>query len=295
MKRKIALFVLLAAALLVAAPSAHAQEPITLNNLTVRIWPEFDQPSALVFLVGQVASGTPLPAELRFPLPAGATVHAVAFVDAASGDLLTASYRQEGSEVVMTSPNGSFWVEFYDAALQVEGAQRSYTLMWTTPYAITTLTYEVQSPYGAQGLAVEPAGGALSSDELGLPLYTLARNGIAAGETLTLRFTYSKADSTLTSDWLSTVPGASQPTTGSSAPSAGGNIPPLGIALIALGGLLILGVVGYWFFGVRQPALRRRAAGPQVGGDKRFCPQCGQPVQPADRFCRHCGARLRST
>lgn len=295
MKSGIAILIVLVALLLAAVPSAQAQEPITLNNLTIRVWPEFDQPSALVFLVGQVASGTPLPAELRFPLPAGATVHAVAFVDAASGDLLTAQYRQEGSEVVMTSPNGSFWVEFYDATLQVEGAQRTYMLTWTTPYAITTLTYEVQSPYGAQGLTVEPAGGALSTDELGLPLYTIARNGIAAGEALTLRLTYSKADSTLTADWLSTTESASQPSAGSSVPSTGGGIPPLGIALMALGGLMILGAAGYWFFGIRQPAVRRRAPVQGVGGSKRFCPRCGQPIQPGDRFCRHCGARLQGT
>ncbi|MGM0401129.1 MAG: zinc-ribbon domain-containing protein, partial [Chloroflexota bacterium] len=27
--------------------------------------------------------------------------------------------------------------------------------------------------------------------------------------------------------------------------------------------------------------------------ERRFCPQCGKPVEGDDRFCEHCGARLR--
>ena len=295
MKQKSIAWTLLVAALLLAAPTAHAQEPIALDSLTVRIWPEFDQPSALVFLIGQVASGTPLPAELRFSLPLSATIHAVAFVDEISGDLLAAEYRQEGNEVVVTSPNGSFWVEFYDTALQAEGQQRTYALTWTAPYAIATLTYEVQSPYGAQGLAVEPAGGAFSTDDFGLPLYTLARNGIAAGEALELRLTYTKADNRLTADQLSSAAGESIPQTDAAATATGTGIPPLAVALLAAGGLLILGGVGYWFFQTVRPFSRRAAPTPQVKSGGGFCPQCGRPAQPGDRFCRHCGARLRGT
>lgn len=297
MERKSIALILLVAALLLAAPTAHAQEPITLASLTVRIWPEFDQPSALVFFIGQVAGGTPLPAELRFSLPTGATVHAVAFIDESGGGLLSAQYRQEGSEIVVTSPNGSFWVEFYDAALQVEGQQRTYALAWTAPYAIATLTYEVQSPYGAQGLAVEPAGGALSTDDFGLPLYTIARNGIAAGETLELRMTYSKADNRLTADQLSPAAGESIPqaTTGTAVADARAGVSPLAVALLAAGGLLILGGAGYWFFQTVRPFSRRTAPTPQAKGGGGFCPQCGRPAQAGDRFCRHCGARLRGT
>ena len=43
-------------------------------------------------------------------------------------------------------------------------------------------------------------------------------------------------------------------------------------------------------------ALRRAHAAPAPAGPQsatQFCTQCGHPIDPADRFCAHCGASLK--
>jgi hypothetical protein len=279
--------VIMAGALWAALP-ARAQEPPVIDMLTVRVWPEFDQPSALVFYVGEVAQGTALPVELRLPLPPGVTVSAAAYLDSATGTLLQAESTQEGSELVVTSPNGTFWVEFYDAALQVDGDQRSYTLALTAPATINTLTYEVQSPYGARGLEVQPAGGTTGTDQYGLPVYSVTQSAVAAGSPLTLSFTYTKRGSALT---VEQIP-AGQSTSGGSGEavppaSSGRGISPLVWVLAGAGVALVIGGAAYWFL------LRRSAGGQAAVGGRGFCTTCGKPVRAGDRFCRHCGAKLK--
>lgn len=235
------LMLLAAAALLLAAPAAAQDEPI-LDRLTVRVWPEFDRPAALVFLIGQVAEGTTLPVELRFTLPRGVDLHAVAYIDSAAGALLDAEHAQNGDTVTLTSPNGSFWIEFYDNALQSSGSQRSYTLNWNAPYAISTLSYEIQSPYGARDLRVEQAPvGLFVTDQYGLPTFIITQTGIAAGSPLTLTFSYTRAESGLTVDYIEpeSSPAVSAPERGLPA-----------TAFLILVGVIIAaltGVVGYFY------------------------------------------------
>ena len=43
------------------------------------------------------------------------------------------------------------------------------------------------------------------------------------------------------------------------------------------------------------PADAPAAAAPLGNGHARFCPQCGTPTDPGDRFCAHCGHNLTLT
>lgn len=271
-----------------AAPPARAQEPPVIDTLAVRVWPEFDQPSALVFYVGQVAEGTALPVELRLPLPPGVTVSAAAYLDSTTNTLLQAESAQEGNELVLASPNGTFWVEFYDAALQVDGDQRSYTLTLTAPYTINTLTYEVQSPYGARGLNVQPAGGSTGTDQYGLPVYSITQSAVAAGAPLTLSFTYTKTSTALSVEQIPAGQSTSGGSGGAAPPaSSSRGASPLVWVLAGMGGALVIGGAAYWFL------LRRSAGAQPADGARGFCTACGKPVQAGDRFCRHCGAKLK--
>ena len=109
-----------------AAHGAQAADPPRLSLLTIRVWPEFDRPGVLVFLVGQTAPGVTLPAELKFTLPPGATVNAVAYIDS-TRNVLTDQVPQsvDGQNVSITTPNGNFHIEFYDPALKIEDGARS--------------------------------------------------------------------------------------------------------------------------------------------------------------------------
>jgi zinc-ribbon domain len=43
---------------------------------------------------------------------------------------------------------------------------------------------------------------------------------------------------------------------------------------------------------MNSPAATQDASQPEPQSTKRFCPQCGQPVDAGDRFCAHCGHQL---
>jgi hypothetical protein len=287
----------LALAALLATPSAaRAQAAPVLDTLTIRVWPEFDQPSALVFLVGKVTDTTATPTTLVFPLPPGAQINAVAYTDPTTGDLITAQYTQQSSGITLTTPNGSYWVEFYDPALKIDGSQRTYSLSFAAPYDVNMVVWEVQQPAGASAFSVEPAGGVTTTDQFGLPTYTNNRLGVKAGDMLTLNLSYTKTDNTLTIDTLppsDTSAGGSVPsTTQGTAATTTGSPSTLVIALLIVGGVALIGGGVFWYVrSSARPSARRRP--PAGGGGKNFCTQCGKPVQPADQFCRHCGAKLK--
>src|SRR5216684_8246734 len=55
---------LLAGLALADAAPARAQQSVGLASLEIALWPEFDKPSVLVIMNGQVAAGVVLPASL---------------------------------------------------------------------------------------------------------------------------------------------------------------------------------------------------------------------------------------
>lgn len=264
---------------------AGAQENVSLASLTIRVWPEYDQPAALVFYIGKTAEGTTLPVELRFQMPPSAVLNAAAYMGDQTGNLLTAASRVDGSIVTVTSPNGSFHVEFYDAGLKVEGDRRSYSLVWQGDYAVEQLTWEVEQPFGARGMTVEPAGGSWALDSNNLQTYTAGQGGLQAGQPASLSVSYAKPDSTLTVDALAPAPsgGAAQTTPTPSSDTM--QIIGLSILIAALS-IMIGGAVFYY---LRQ---RRGTRPASPGTGKRFCTGCGHAAGSEDRFCRHCGARL---
>ncbi len=276
----------LLAVLLVPGSLARAQEtePITLATLTIRVWPEYDQPAALVFYIGQAAEGTTFPVDLRFQIPPGAVLNATAYTADQTGNLLTAVSRVEGNTVIVTSPNGSFHVEFYDPGLKIEGEQRTYLLVWPGDYPVGQLTWEVEQPAGSRDIAVEPAGGSWAIDSNNLQTYTVDQGGLEAGQQMTLSVSYAKSDSALSVDAL--APGASGSTPQTTTTPSGDTWQI--VALSVLITALMLVIIGLVIYGVRH-----RRAGVQAGAaGGSFCPNCGQAAGVEDRFCRQCGSSL---
>jgi hypothetical protein len=299
-----ALFTLLLTLTLAFRP-AHAQGEITIDSLTIRVWSEFDQPEGLVFLIGQTALDVPVPVELTFTLPGTATLHATAYEDA-TGNLLTLPGEMKGNELTVQSPNGSFYIEFYDSALAIDGESRAYTLDLAMPYAVNRLTTEVQHPAGAGDVTVIPSS-TESLDRYNLPISIGLAEEIAAGERVAISLTYVKPSSALSVDILGlNQDPAGGSGTGETVPSpavnSGEQLPTgfvIGLGVVSI--LLIAGAI-YWYThdtgkAKTAPALaakaNRRAArksGSSPAGGRRFCTQCGQEIDPADKFCRNCGA-----
>lgn len=291
-----------AAAALWAPAAAGAQDAVVIDHLTVRVWPEFDRPSALVFYIAELGDDVALPADLRLGLPPDAEVNAVAYTDPSSGNLLMADYDIEGNAVSFSTPSPSLWIEFYDTALAVDGQRRDYALVLQMPYQVNDLVWEIQQPAGAMGFTLNVEGEqTLTTDESGLTTSVVQGGSLAAGQIVEMSFSYDKANDVLTADQLESTTadaGAAEQTAAPAQQSEG----PSTLAIFALlvGGLALVGAGVWWYLQQntgRRPAREgQRAAsrgGKSGGAGGRFCTKCGASAEPGDRFCRNCGASLR--
>jgi len=310
----------------------HAQQPVSLATLEIALWPEFDQPSMLVILNGQLATGVTLPASLTVHLPAAAgRPNAVAVVDA-NGGLFETPYTttQAGGDIIIafTTSTAGFRVEYYDPSLVINGEARSFGLRWKTDLPIQAVTVRVQQPVEARGLTGRPALTAAGVGDYGLSYYTAALGPAAAGSSVSFDLGYSKTGSALSATAVANTAGAASAPAGTpAAATASGQSSTLPVLLLMVA-LVGAGVAGYfWFWPARggqwarrrpPPAARRgqpaptraaqarsrrssaRSVGSKPGaaatvGDQpaAFCPQCGRRYQAGDRFCRQCGAPVR--
>jgi hypothetical protein len=304
---------------------------VSLAKVEIALWPEFDQPSMLVILNGQLATGVTLPASLTVHLPAAAgRPNAVAVVDA-NGGLFETPYTttQAGGDIIIafTTSTAGFRVEYYDPSLVINGDARSFGLRWKTDLPIQAVTVRVQQPAGARGLTGRPALTAAGAGDYGLSYYTAALGAAVAGSTVSFDLGYSKTGSALSATAVANTAGAASAPAGTpAAATASGQSSTLPILLLMVA-LVGAGVGGYlwwrsagggqWARRRAPPAARRgqpaatratqararrssarsAASKPEAASmgeaPAAFCPQCGRRYKAGDRFCRQCGAPVR--
>lgn len=298
---------LIVLSLLLSASPASAQADVRLASLFIDLWPEFDKPSVLVILDGTLQPDVALPATIMLRIPARAAPNAVAVRDA-SGQLLEAPYisAPQGDDllVTLTSDSREFRLEYYDPALTVEGSARRYEFRWASDYAVDSAVLRVQQPSGAQDLVADPAVTASGVADYGLNYYSRPLGALAAGQTVALTLSYTKAGAQLSADalGLSAAPAAE--------PGAAAAISWPVLLMITGGVLLALGGAYYWFSArprrsTAKPKAhhtraraRSRPASPAAqparpSSPASFCTQCGHALHAGDRFCRNCGAPIK--
>ena len=287
------------------AGDTHAQEDPRLANLEIDIWPEFDQPSVLVILHGEIAGDVTLPAtvSLRIPTSSGGPT-AVASAATASARLVSLAYARTDIQVDLmtlrfTTPDRFFQVEFYDR-LSTDNPERNYAYLWPGDLPVGELVVQVQQPAGATDLSVQPDLGASLAGPDGLAYSQASLGAFDAGKPLPISVRYNKTDPRTSAEIL----GLRTP----AAPSATGTGSGLGIstwllvlaavtALVVAGGGAILWRWRPWpsssAAGGRTRAQRRRqgAGGPEKAPGS--CQQCGSRLRSGARFCSDCGAPLR--
>jgi hypothetical protein len=290
------LFLPLLLALLTVPFAANAQGEVIFDTLTVQLWPEFDQPAMLVIYDFTLAEGTSLPINVNLRIPTDATLIAVAYAPA--GNLLNVPYQEpveeDGWQVVTFTVDTAaiYHIEYY-APLQRSDAQREYLFLWPGDYAVRNFKVSLKVPVDTVEYTTDPEMRAAPSADAGQTYLEWGTGNLQAGEQLPIRVTYTK-----TSDRL----GASdQPLeTGIVDESTRGRISLSNYLPYILGGLGILLILtgGLYFWqtskGKPGPRLRHRVRDDETPEGEVYCHQCGKRAQPADRFCRTCGTRLRT-
>lgn len=303
---------------LICAAPANAQEPAgpEIQQLQVDLWPQYDDPRLLVIYKGDLSAPPDQP--LRFPIPAGATVNAVAHLDD-QGSLINESWDSQPSGdqqvITFTPATARFQLEYYIDVISA-GPDRSFTVdIDMNGQAVNSLGIAVQQPAGASNLQGEPALSGPVAGFQGLSFFSRQIESVQPGQTVRQTVSYSKPDDTLTVDQIGPVasePAGPPPADTSSGAGFATNLAdrsatrfwlPIGAAVVILMGLALIGV-GAWRarqadVEVVRPSTRRRGrrTPPQPAAEEslaNFCHRCGASFEPDDQFCGECGAPRRA-
>lgn len=296
--------------LLLFALTAHAQGPTNLAGLTIKLWPEYDDPRLLVIIDGQLAEPG---SQIRLPLPDEAQLNAVATSDG-SGRLLKNDFSEEKAAdgtrlLVMTPDNPLFRVEYY-TPIPSNGEERVIDFELPAGYFDSEqAAIEVLIPPGSKDVTLDP-----STDESGPTqdnAHLFQRSlGPIKNQAVSQKVVYKNPGGALT------VPENPSPSSGDAQPNTTSNsqaqpaadkkgLNPWLIGLAVAATILIIGgAMGLWFTREREvvpaaappsPAVRKKrrrqhkGAAATQGNLDRFCRKCGREFGSDDRFCRYCG------
>lgn len=310
MNRLKRLIVLVLVAFLLVPIGAGAQQEVTLEEVNVVLWPEYDRPGTLIIYRIKLASDVALPTTLSFSIPAAAgEPNAVAEL-AVDGNLYNVVYDRElhgdRAVIMLTATMPEIQLEYYDPNMALDEGQRSFNYTWLGDYAVDNLSFEVQEPLAAEEFYIEPSLGSGSIGRDGLRYYGADVGSLGKGETFGLSLGYHKNTDSLS---VEIGPGLyPQPSTNITQSSQGRvNLNIWLRVLASIFVLLLLAGGVFWLLRVRKsgPAAAvpartkrgRRGASvpePEAPADKGlFCHQCGKRASDGDAFCRACGTRLR--
>lgn len=296
MRRIFTLLLLLG--LLVLSQSASAQGEPGISALNVWIWPEYDEPDILVIHYIEISPSTILPVTMTFRIPAAAEKpHAVA-VGPTPESVADAPYTLEvdGKWVKVTLEVTAPYIqlEYYDPSLSKNGKNREFTYEWAGDYAVDKFHVELQQPFDAHDMTMEPLLATVNPIAGGVTYYTDDFGALAAGQTFTLDVSYVKESDALTVSFLNVEPAAPVDENTAGRVSLDTYLPWL---VGAFGVLMIAGGLYYYLRGSahQSPSARRRHASREEAAEGQiYCPQCGTRARRGDRFCRTCGTRLRT-
>lgn len=291
-------FLILAVGILFVFPAmVSAQNNITLANVSVQLWPEYDQPSMLVITDFEVTADTQFPVSVTFHIPQDANLIAVAAYDA-SGGLVNAvfdgpSAGGEWQSFTITLNSAAARFEYYQP-ITFNGDQRIFSYLWDGTYAVDEFGIRVLEPLDTTSLITTPNLAAIEQQD-GLKYFNGDPVKLSAGEQFTLNLDYKKSTDTLITSSQGVQPADPVDENTPGRVSLNNYLPYI---LGGLGVVMIVGGFAYYWQAGRGPSKKpRRRAHSSTDGEETdedsYCPQCGTRAKPNDRFCRVCGGRIR--
>ncbi len=285
--------------MLVFPTLASAQADVTLSNVSVQLWPEYDQPSMLVIVDFQVAADTVLPVDLVFRLPQDANLIAVASYTA-DGSLMNAVFDGpvvvgDGQSFTVTAAENTVYRFEYYQPLTFNGEQRLFSYLWDGDYTVNEFSIRVLEPVDITSLSTIPELSSISQEN-GLKYFDGENVKLASGEQFTLNLEYKKTSNTLIASSQGVQPVAPVDASTTGRVSLNNYLP------YVIGGLGVIMIVGglvyYWQSGKRnggKKSRRRQSANTEQEEAQSdvYCAQCGTRAHGGDRFCRTCGSRIR--
>lgn len=286
--------------LLALAPTpVAAQTPDRIANLSVSVWPEYDDPSVLVIFDGEFAAKDGYPREVVFLVPTGARINATAYGNGKGEFFNTDPWKTQEAgngwtRVLFTLPQSFFHVEYYYSPLQGT-PDKKMEYVYNPAGAADSVQLEIQEPLKATNFKTEPVAATQTSRGHDFKYHVFQFSNVAAGQNLKVQVSYTKSDPNPSVANIS-VPANSLPSDSalsSSAVTSNNNL----ILPVAIGaGGVALAILGFLAWRMRREgdeAPRRRVRNKKSQGAAAFCHECGNALRTADVFCSKCGTRRK--
>ncbi len=282
-----------------------AQTAVSLESLDVELWPDYDREAVLVLLTGTLPAGTALPVTLTVPLPEGADFNVAARITSDNTMTDQGMTPEVGTNAVTFAlTEQRFRVEYYQPYTAADN-QHSFAFTWQSTMAVDALSVTIQQPIAATNMTVVPSPATVSEGQDGLTYHALAAQSVPTGETYTVQISYRMSSPPQLTE--SFQQGSDSELPFLDAEPVTGDGFDWQLLLLVLGGLILV-ATGVWYVTTLRAAQSRRPAKPRPqraarqpstrtstpAGEVNFCHQCGQPLQPEDKFCRTCGTAVKN-
>jgi hypothetical protein len=286
-----------------AAQPVSAQEPLPpgdllIQQLSVQVMPEFDDPRVLVIVQGRLAADNlTFPLTVTFRLPFDAQINQMASVNMATAGSSMQPY------IALPDPAGSRWLlvsysldgphffyEYYYDPI-TGSLDKEFTFTLSSYHPVEQASVEIQQPKAAEEFRTVPAAASSRLDQnLRLYYHRVEVGALEAGQELSISVSYRKSDPDPSLSWeqvMALQQGLQPPDAATAEPTTPPSFPiPIEILVFLAGAALLLAGA---FVGYR---LRLADALPAEAGDlsNRFCRFCGTALKAAAHYCHHCGA-----
>lgn len=224
LKRGIVCFLVAVICASVAAPAFAAPIP---DQLSIQVWPEYNDNQVLLMESVKYPADTPLPIEVKMAIPKGAKV-------TWAGELLGGDASQDIQATPKITPKDDYdevaftltkaraaQVEAGWSGLTIKDQDRSLTLKWVQRYESKTTEFGLKAPSQSTEVNMSPAPAKQGKSQDGLQGYFTAPQSLAVGQAQDFVVSYKRS---VTGPSVSQQPaqqtgapgGASQPAAGGS-------------------------------------------------------------------------------
>lgn len=289
-------FVLLFILLLVSPTSVQAQNAVTLDNLNIRLWAEYDQSSMLVIYDFQPAENTTLPASINIRIPKNANITAVAYQE--GSNFLNTEFAgpvEDGNWQTITffvKTLTTYRLEYYQPIAR-DGNNRSFSYQWNGEYPVNNFRVDIQLPDDSSAVKVTPVLPFVPNKPFLSGSASVSK--LAAGQTYKVDLSYARISEASVVPASTSQVAVAEPITQNTAGRV--TLDNLPYILVGVGVLLIVLAIYYFWRSnsiqqISKP--RKRPNGVQMTEKTQiYCHECGARANGDDRFCRTCGSKLR--
>jgi hypothetical protein len=270
-----------------AIPAHSANEPTGLSNMTLWIYPEYDDPRLLVMTEGRI-TGTTAPAQIRFLVPSAAEMYSAGSIDSQGKYSGGPPDRKASSisgwdEISYSVTTNVFRIEFYDPVIPKE-TNKSFSYDFRSLYSISDLKVIVQVPTKSTDFSVVPAG--VNTNEGSFAVHTYSLVSPKLDEPLHFDISYSKSDP--------------NPSVGTATPSTGntGSTNKLNIIwpIVGIVVLLVIVIIVLWLMKSRSKMNPVNSAAVMSSKNakqrSKFCSQCGKRLDYPSKYCPYCRNKI---